>query len=156
MCKNFEIDSIAADSAAMSKLNRSYLFLNFLYNYKIFYPTLIFFQLLCTGRNNATPLLTSFLKKLIYVLGIFLCCYSNGAGSRFIWVQSVPTLFETAGSSTCVLAYFCLNHILSKRNIDFEMNPLALMVSNKEHWYRGEADSSTTKLYSDNSLKSVF
>ena len=26
----------------------------------------------------------------------------------------------------------------------------------KEHWYRGEADSSTTKLYSDDSLKSVF
>ena len=26
----------------------------------------------------------------------------------------------------------------------------------KEHWYRGEADSSTTKLYSDSSLKSVF
>ena len=26
----------------------------------------------------------------------------------------------------------------------------------KEQWYRGEADSSTTKLYSDNSLKSVF
>ena len=25
-----------------------------------------------------------------------------------------------------------------------------------EHWYRGEADSSTTKLYSDDSLKSVF
>ena len=26
----------------------------------------------------------------------------------------------------------------------------------KEHWYRGEPDSSTTKLYSDNNLKSVF
>ena len=30
------------------------------------------------------------------------------------------------------------------------------MVNSKEHWYKGEADSSTTKLYSDNSLKSVF
>ena len=30
------------------------------------------------------------------------------------------------------------------------------MIQLKEHWYRGEADSSTTKLYSDNSLKSVF
>ena len=31
-----------------------------------------------------------------------------------------------------------------------------LMNKSKEHWYRGEADGSTTKLYSDNSLKSVF
>ena len=31
-----------------------------------------------------------------------------------------------------------------------------LITHGKEHWYRGEADSSTTKLYSDNSLKSVF
>ena len=31
-----------------------------------------------------------------------------------------------------------------------------LKVSYKEYWYTGGADSSTTKLYSDNSLKSVF
>ena len=30
------------------------------------------------------------------------------------------------------------------------------MGPNKEHWCRGDADSSTTKLYSDNSLKSDF
>ena len=36
------------------------------------------------------------------------------------------------------------------------VSQILLIFTAKEHWYRGEADSSTTKLYSDNSLKSVF